>query len=151
MIIPNEFVIAIGVLGIVYVGFEYSIGVPISVLIFHILATLGASGFYFVLWLVSKGRWIGLGDAKLALSLGLFLYPLEAFSMVVFSFWIGAGISLLLLSSVALLKRGQKHLSFLPLTLTMKSEVPFAPFMIVSFCLVFFGNMGVLALIETFF
>lgn len=151
MIIPNEFVIAIGGLGIVYLGFEYSIGVPLSVLIFHILAALGASGFYFMLWLISKGRWIGLGDAKLAFVLGLFLYPLEAFSMVVFSFWIGAGTSLLLMGIVAVLKRGQKHLPFLPLTLTMKSEVPFAPFMIVSFCIVFFGHAHVFALINEFF
>jgi prepilin signal peptidase PulO-like enzyme (type II secretory pathway) len=123
---------------------------PLAVLYLHGLSALGAASFYFFLWIVSKGRWIGFGDVKLALVLGLFLYPLQAFSMVVFSFWIGAGVSVLLLLSVALLKRGQKRLPFLPVALTIKSEVPFAPFMIVSFCLVFFAHANVLALIESF-
>lgn len=31
------------------------------------------SGIYFVLWLVSKGKWIGFGDVKLGIALGLLL------------------------------------------------------------------------------
>ena len=149
MIIPDELMLLIGVLSVMYVALEYSIGIEFEVLAYHILSALGASGFYFLLWLVSKGKWIGLGDAKLALVLGLFLYPLQAFSMVVFSFWIGASISLSLLAIQFILNRGQKHLPFIPLTLTMKSEVPFAPFMIVSFCIVFFGHVQVLALLHS--
>lgn len=151
MIIPNEFVVAIATIGFLYLVLLVYAGIPLQMLTLHFLSALGASGFYFVLWFMSKGRWIGLGDAKLAFALGLFLYPLEAFSMVVFSFWIGAGISLSLLALQQLLKRGQKHLPFLPFTLTIKSEVPFAPFLIMSFVLVFFERAHILKLVESIF
>lgn len=36
-------------------------------------AALILSGFYYVLWLVSKGQWIGFGDVKLGLALALLL------------------------------------------------------------------------------
>jgi prepilin signal peptidase PulO-like enzyme (type II secretory pathway) len=149
LIIPDEFVIVLSVIAGVYLSFLLYLGAGVQVLVLHALASLAAASFYFVLWLMSKGRWIGFGDAKLALVLGLFLYPLEAFSMVVFSFWIGAGVSVLLMAFISLLKRGQKHLPFLPVTLTMKSEVPFAPFLIASFLIVFFGQVEVLTLLES--
>ena len=80
-----------------------------------------------LLWLVSKGRLMGLGDAKLALGVGWFLGFSGAISALVISFWIGAGISLALLSvqkfvhRSSLVRDGKE--------LTMKSEVPFAPFL----------------------
>lgn len=44
-----------------------------AVLISMVAATAILSGLYFVLWLVSKGQWIGLGDVKLGLALALLL------------------------------------------------------------------------------
>ena len=52
--------------------------------------------------------------------------------MVVFSFWIGACISLVLLGVERLSKKWKTHLHFLSTPLTIKSEVPFGPFLIVS-------------------
>lgn len=37
----------------------------------HVLAVLGCGGFFFALWAISKGRWIGFGDVKFAAVLGL--------------------------------------------------------------------------------
>ena len=89
------------------------------------------------LWLVSKGAWIGYGDAKLAWGMGLFLGLWGGISAVLIAFWVGAVISLVLL----FLQRFQ--LSFLPKSLTIKSEVPFAPFLVIGTLLVLFFNLNV--------
>jgi prepilin signal peptidase PulO-like enzyme (type II secretory pathway) len=76
-----------------------------------------------LLWLVSKGTWMGLGDAKLAISIGWILGIGGALSGLVISFWAGAifGIGLIALS--------KNH--------GMKSEIPFAPFLVFGTILAF--------------
>lgn len=151
MVIPNEFVIAVLLCAFGYVGYQaYSTWSLVSVLP-HMLAGLGATLFYLALWIVSKGRWIGFGDVKLAFPLGLMLLPFGAFSFVVFSFWIGALLSIVLILIQKVLEKGKRHVSFLQIPLTMKSEVPFAPFMLIAFVLVFFLRLDVLSLIAKLF
>ncbi len=137
-IIPDELTLA--VLGVVLtlVGYEYIQGGDIARIGIQLFSGLGAGLFFFGLWFASKGRWIGLGDAKLAFPLGVLAYGIGAFSMVVFSFWIGAVISLTLLCIERLSKKWKTHLHFLSSPLTIKSEVPFAPFLIAGFLLVQF-------------
>ncbi len=68
-----------------------------------------------LIWLVSKGAWMGLGDAKLALGLGWLLgYPLVLSGTVV-AFWLGA------VTGLALILCSKKY--------GLKSEVPFVPFL----------------------
>jgi len=100
---------------------------------------------FVLLWVFSRGRWMGLGDAKLALVMGWLLGLTQGFTAVLLAFWSGALVSVVLL----VLSRAQglhdrftwtgtsRLLRSLPL-LTMKSEVPFAPFLIVSLWFVFF-------------
>jgi leader peptidase (prepilin peptidase) / N-methyltransferase len=115
----------------------------------HILAGLLAYGFFAGLWKMSAGRWIGYGDAKLALPLGLIVGLTGTFSMIVLSFWVGTIISLGLLFVGRLRqKQGKTHLRFVSVPLTMKSEVPFAPFLIIGFLLVYLGQVDVLTLIS---
>lgn len=83
--------------------------------------------FFALLWVVTRGRAIGFGDAKLALSVGLLLGASQGFSGIILSFWIGAayGIFLMLRSEAYPLLSGDKRI-------TMKSEIPFAPFIILG-------------------
>lgn len=147
MIIPHAFVYMLLAYALVFISYEAYQVSSVHMLVPHVLSAFGVSLFYFALWLVSKGRWIGLGDAKLSFPLALLLTPLGAFSFVVLSFWVGAVISVVLLCLQKVARSGQQHLPILTNTLTMKSEVPFAPFMLIAFLLVFFAQVDVLSIL----
>lgn len=81
---------------------------------------LGAAGAFLFFWLLAKGsreKWMGLGDAWLALLLGLILGWPRVLLALFLAFLIGSiyGIILILLGKY-----------------TMKSRVPFAPFLVVG-------------------
>lgn len=89
------------------------------------------------LWVVSKGRWIGLGDAKLALGIGWFLgLPLGG-SAIILSFWIGAAVSLVLMAVNRMHARWTGNVR-----LSLKSEVPFAPFMIMGTLIILWSSLN---------
>jgi leader peptidase (prepilin peptidase) / N-methyltransferase len=149
LVIPQSFVWVLFACAALTVGGQYLVLPDIMRVGEQLLAGLLAYGFFALLWKVSDGRWIGYGDAKLALPLGLMVGVLGTFSMIVLAFWVGTVISIgiLLLGRLAR-KRGKTHLRFLSTPLTMKSEVPFAPFLITGFLLVYLGQIDVLALIS---
>lgn len=86
--------------------------------------------FFALIWVVSRGRAMGLGDAKLGLSIGILLGASQGFSAIVMSFWIGTVLTLAfvlfgkIFSNLSLFRSAKG--------LTMKSEVPFGPFMILG-------------------
>ncbi len=134
-IIPDELTTAVGGLAFVSLVLEYVLMDHALGVFYNLVSGISAGGFLFFLWYVSKGKWIGLGDAKLALPLGIIAGTSGALSMIVLSFWIGAALSVSLLLLGMLLKKGKTVLPFACAGLTMKSEVPFAPFLILGFLL----------------
>lgn len=95
---------------------------------------------FFLLWLYSRGRWIGLGDAKLVVGIGWILGLTGGVSSVMYAFWIGAVMSVLLLIMVSM---GKSQLPGYRKHFTMKSEIPFAPFLIVGHVIVFFFGIDI--------
>lgn len=96
---------------------------------------------FFCLWYFSGGKWIGLGDGKLALGLGFWLGFAGGLTAVILGFWLGAAISIGRiffgwLSKTRLFRR--LSLSWRVKNLTMKSEVAFGPFLIAGALLVYF-------------
>lgn len=148
MVIPDEFVMAAIVLALAKWLYLLSVGVAASEFLYSLAAALVAGGFFFLLWYMSKGTWIGFGDVKLVVPLALVLGYGVTFSLVVLSFWIGAGIGLLLLAIQKLRRRGQPHLRLLDRELTMKSAIPFAPFLILGFLAVYLFQIDVIALLS---
>jgi prepilin signal peptidase PulO-like enzyme (type II secretory pathway) len=92
----------------------------------YVLAALIAAAFFLVIFLISKGEWMGFGDVKLAVLLGLMLGFSGVLLCLFLSFVFGAIIGSILIG----LKRK-----------SIKSQLPFAPFLILAaFVVLFFGD-----------
>jgi len=146
MIIPNEIVIATAVIAPLIILSQTELSLWPITLFWAMLSSFIAFIFFGGLWYFSEGRWVGFGDAKLVIGLGFLVGLSGVFSLLVFSFWIGALLSLVIIGLQLLAKRGQQPLRFLTGELTMKSEIPFAPFLVSAFVLVYFFGLDVLSL-----
>lgn len=95
---------------------------------------------FFLLWLLSRGRLMGLGDGKIALALGLLLPIAVSASGIILSFWLGAlfAVFIMIKEKIGLNKSGKKT--------TMKSELPFVPFMFLGSFLAFYFSLDILGL-----
>ena len=97
-----------------------------SALLTTILSGLGAATFFLLIVVMSRGKWMGVGDIKLAFLMGLLLGWPNILVALFFAFMAGA------LAGLAMIVAKKK---------TMKSEVPFGPFLAASvFVALFFGN-----------
>ncbi len=139
-IIPNFFVYLFDICALAYVFANYS-GTFTAPLWSPIVSAAVVAAPFAFLWLVSSGRWMGLGDAKLSLGIGAALSFVGGLSALVWAFWAGALVSLFLLalSKLRLRHRGRHF--------TMKSEVPFAPFLVFGFLIVLFWSIDLVTLI----
>lgn len=88
----------------------------------------------FLLWAVSGGTWMGLGDPKLALGMGWLLGPWLGLVAVMLAFIIGAVAALGIIIPLSTLRKSEERI-------TMKSEVPFGPFLVMSTLIVWLGTM----------
>lgn len=137
-IIPDAWVVAFSLVALAY---PFIAGPPFVQSWYWLLGGPLAALPLFLLWFFSRGRWMGLGDAKLALGIGWLLGPAYGFAAVYYSFLIGALVSvciLLLPHYVMRLfsRRGIARLNTTSARFTMSSEVPFGPFLIFSCFLV---------------
>lgn len=138
-IIPDGLVYAFIILSLLKLVGET--GIPAIFEAPHVLDLLAGPLLYmpfFLLWFFSKGTWMGLGDAKLALGIGWMLGFSGGISAVTLAFWMGAlfSIASLLMQKFAITQG----------SLSMKTELPFAPFLILGLLAVYFWNIDVLGL-----
>lgn len=93
----------------------------------YFIAAIIGGAFFLVIVVASKGRWMGVGDVKIGVLMGLIL-GLKYLVVALFGgFLIGALVSVILL----ILKKK-----------TLKSEIPFAPFLIgATFITMFWGDI----------
>lgn len=98
---------------------------------------------FVLLWFFSKGKLMGLGDGKLILGIGWMLGLSAGIFAIIVSFWIGTIVSLLLMFL-------SKNLSAQAGKMSMKTEIPFAPFLIISALITFLFNFNLFSLIKLF-
>lgn len=129
-IIPDVFSVFLGVITFIGLFFFNEFGFyPHIPRLFEFLSGIFLALPFALIWFVSGGKWMGLGDAKLALSLGWLLGMSRILSGVVLAFWSGAiiGIILIIFSK----KYG------------VKSEIPFAPFLVLGALLTFLFELQI--------
>ncbi len=139
-IIPDEF--SFGLAGFIFL-FQIFIGYQAHTLftvwgMVNLFAGVILALPFYALWKFSDGRWIGLGDAKLALSIGTLLGFVLGASAIILSFYIGAVFSLGLMLIQRLINLKQN--------ITIKTEIPFGPFMIIATLLVFLFQLDIFGL-----
>lgn len=125
-IIPDLFSLLFTVFAFLNTYFFYR-----SEILSHIGAAFLLFFFFFALWYVSKGTWMGFGDAKLGFGIGMYLGVAQGISAVIVGFWSGAIIAIGTLAFQKIfIQLGTSRLRTSVPTVTMKSEIPFAPFLI---------------------
>jgi leader peptidase (prepilin peptidase) / N-methyltransferase len=131
MIIPDEFMfplLGLALVSVLYTNiFFSSIGFSVPHLISSLFAGFIPAGIFYALWWVSKGEWIGFADSKLILALGWLIGMQGIVPAVLFAFWTGALYAIII-----------RIFGFMKIT--MKTEIPFAPFLILGFAIAFFCN-----------
>lgn len=91
-----------------------------------LLAVIIASGFFLFIFLISQGHWMGFGDVKLAILMGLLLGFPNILVALFLAFFFGAIIGVILMGF-------EKK--------SLKSEIPFGPFLIIgTFIAILFGS-----------
>lgn len=91
-----------------------------------LISAVGASGFFFLIVLISRGKGMGIGDIKLAFLMGLFLGWPNIIAALFLAIFLGA------IMGIGLIISGKK---------TLKSEVPFGPFLTIgAFLALFWGE-----------
>lgn len=134
-IIPDRLSVAFGTLALIslfffemgFLGYTY-VGFHIPVLV-NVFAGIIIPLPFVILWFISRGRWMGLGDPKLMIGIGWLLGISYGISAVVMSFWLGTAfaIGIMIINTIGkkrLLRTGKKSI--------MKEELPFAPFLILG-------------------
>ena len=127
-LLPDVIVLPLIALGLADAGIQtWLAGASIADYANHVvLGVLAMAGVYWALYMVSKGKWVGFGDVKLAVFMGAVLGWQKTLLVLMLANVIG-----LLVVLPGLLTR----------KLNAKSRVPFGPFMIVAFVIVgLFGD-----------
>lgn len=100
---------------------------PLTALVSTAAGVMLLGGLYLLLWLVSRGAWVGFGDVKLGLVLGLLL---GNWALAFLTLFLANFLGLLVVLPGLIMKK-----------MSRKTHVPFGPMLIVAFFIaLFYGN-----------
>jgi prepilin signal peptidase PulO-like enzyme (type II secretory pathway) len=127
-LLPDKIVLSLGVIAVAQAIVRIAAGPkPFTILLNTILGVLVGGGIFYILFQISKGKWIGGGDVKLGFLLGMIVAtPGRAFLLLFLASLLGT------LMSLPLLADGH---------LKRSSRIPFGPFLILAAVIVvLFGH-----------
>jgi prepilin signal peptidase PulO-like enzyme (type II secretory pathway) len=137
-IIPDELLLGLGIIALIQLAINFY--PHWQVLISHVFAGIIIALPFYLISKLSHGRLMGLGDPKFMLCLGLVLGLKGGISATVLAFWIGAIYGLVLMAL--------SRLRLFGLNVSKKTELPFAPFLIIGFFLVFLFQADILKIMS---
>lgn len=108
---------------------------------------------FVLLSLVSGGRWMGWGDSGFELSLGWLLGPTLGLTALMLAVWSGALVGVLIILLQKILAPLTPTYTFLKSLrgFTIKSEIPFAPFMAFGAAIAYFFHVNFFQTLALFF
>lgn len=131
-VVPMEFSGLLIIMGIVASLYRVlALGDPYITLLSGILIALP----FALIFAISKGKWVGFGDVMVYAGVGWALGMAMGFTVLFYSVWIGAVVAIMLM----LLARRDYGL---------KTELPFAPFIVIAAIIVFMSHADILGINE---
>ena len=127
-IIPDKIIYPAIALALIYNVYQFTINNQ-QLAINNFFAAILAGAFFLFIVLISRGKWMGWGDPKLAFFMGLLLGFPNILIALFFAFFIGAiiGVGLIVLRKK-----------------TLKSEIPFGPFLVAGTLLALFWGKEII-------
>jgi leader peptidase (prepilin peptidase)/N-methyltransferase len=120
-LLPNKLVRPLIALGVFWALLDIvNQGLSVFILLNYILAIGVSAGMFLALYTISKGKWIGDGDIRLGIAIGLFTgSALEAWMVIFIASVLG------IVAALPFIKKTEKKKR-------MKLKIPFGPVLIVS-------------------
>lgn len=123
MLLPDIFMVPAIVVAAGWLVVRWLVFGQVSLVVEQLVGTTIFAGFFYALWYISKGGWLGDGDIRIALVMGLMLTPVQLVVAIFITFNLGAIVSL----GLILFKKK-----------TRKDAIAFGPFLIVGMFSAFF-------------
>ena len=130
---------------IAFVGMFFITGdaiIPHIPKLWQFLAGILLPAPFALIWLFSKGKWMGLGDAKLMIGIGFLLGMSSGLTAILLSFWIGAAFSIALLLGTSCLKKNKR--------ITFNTAIPFGPFLAIGTFITIVGSLDFTSIMKMF-
>ncbi len=135
-IIPDIFLVFIFLLSLVFIYLNtWSLFMILNMMVIGIILAIP----FLIIFLISKGKWIGFGDIKYIFIIGIFLGIANGLSAVILAFWIGAFWALCIMT---INKFGFNFFK----KIGLKTEVPFGPFLSIGVFLAFYFDLDILGI-----
>ncbi len=139
-LIPLPFIFALSGGALLYRVGEFILTTNVTLLFDASLGAIMCAGILYAVYYTTRGRGMGIGDAYVAGAVGFLLGSAEGISSLILGVWVATVFYIVLLIANRFPARGG-----IP-RVTMKTELPFAPWLLIGAALALFTDLSPFAL-----